>query len=754
VYESKSVIQIQTNDQANKLLNVQNLSEPDNVLAEAVEILRSKVFLKRVLSKMPLQISYFAEGTFKAIELYNSSPYNVEVKINDPQIIGTKIYIDFQKDKLGVVNFKSGGKTYSKPYVINKWVSFPQIDLKLSINSYESIKEHQNVVKKNAFYFTVNDTNKLVDNFFPNVDVKLLNQKANTVQISFRDFNSAKASDIVAQMTNDFDSFDIERKSESSKSVIKFIDEQLDVVYERLKYSENSIQEFKKENNINESRESNTSNLNRLNSLEDQVISLELEENVLNKIENNINSSKTADNYSLLAVLAGTQNESNIKISVEALNKLLIQKEEMLYEVTPSSEAIKAVDFQIGIQKRLLKESVKSLRNNIQSRRIDLDKKTVEFKGSFQKLPDNEIEYSRLLRLFSINEKYYTLLLEKKTEFAISKAGFVSQNIILEKASLSSLPVSPNRGTIFIVSLLLAFLLSLILIIIRYLSHSEINSLNEISKYTHSAVSILGIVPKFKYDIPVSQLLVDKSPKSIIAEAFRSIRSNLQFISNEGGSKTIALTSTISGEGKTFVAINLGGIISFSGKKVIILDLDLRKPKIHLGFKTQNTVGMSTLLIGKDSIDDAIQHSSLENLDFITAGPIPPNPSELIMSPKMDEMITYLKTIYDVVIIDNPPVGLVSDGIAMIQKADYPIYIFRADYSKRNYIQNVDRLINETNIKKLSIILNGVDVERKTYGFNYGYGYGYGYGTNYGYGYYEEVTKSTSNKKSFFKKNK
>jgi capsular exopolysaccharide synthesis family protein len=255
------------------------------------------------------------------------------------------------------------------------------------------------------------------------------------------------------------------------------------------------------------------------------------------------------------------------------------------------------------------------------------------------------------------------------------------------------------------------------------------------------------MVPKYKKEVPVSQLLVDKNPKSLIAESFRSVRTNLQFVDNTPGPKIIAVTSTISGEGKTFVAINLAGIISFSGKKVIVLDLDMRKPKIHLGFGVENTRGMSTLLIAKDTLEECIQKSTLEDLHFITAGPIPPNPSELIISPRMNEIIEELKRRYDVILIDNPPVGLVTDGIAMIQRADYPIYIFRADYSKKIFVQNVDRLINENKITRMSTILNGVDIERNKYGYNYGYGYGYGYGYTQGYGagygYYEDRAKDS-----------
>lgn len=193
----------------------------------------------------------------------------------------------------------------------------------------------------------------------------------------------------------------------------------------------------------------------------------------------------------------------------------------------------------------------------------------------------------------------------------------------------------------------------------------------------------------------------------------------------------MAATSTVSGEGKTFIAINLGGIIAYGGKKVIILDLDMRKPKIHKGFGVENHKGMSTLLIDKDEVDNCIHHSKQENLDFITAGPVPPNPSELIINGRLDEIINYLKESYDLIICDTPPVGLVTDGIEMIKKADYPIYIFRSEYSKKHFIHSIDRLIQDNHITKLSVVLNAVDTKSRSIGFGYGYGYGYGYGTGY-----------------------
>ena len=208
-----------------------------------------------------------------------------------------------------------------------------------------------------------------------------------------------------------------------------------------------------------------------------------------------------------------------------------------------------------------------------------------------------------------------------------------------------------------------------------------------------SEISTLGFIPFVKDKMEISQLIVDKKPKSMLTESFRAIRTNLQFINNDVNSKIIAVSSTISGEGKTFIAINLGGIIAFTGKRVVVIDLDMRKPKIHLAFGTKNENGMSEILSKKTKIEDCIKTSSLENLDFITAGTLPPNPSELIVSETFDRTLYQLKKNYDFIIIDNPPVGLVTDGIPVLQKADYPIYIFKANYSRKNFVQNVEKLI-------------------------------------------------------------
>jgi capsular exopolysaccharide synthesis family protein len=301
----------------------------------------------------------------------------------------------------------------------------------------------------------------------------------------------------------------------------------------------------------------------------------------------------------------------------------------------------------------------------------------------------------------------------------------------LEKAEQSGNLISPIKRNSIIISFVLALVLSVALLFVRYILHDKIYNLKDITAASVSEVSLLGLIPKFNKEIPVSQLVVDKNPKSLISEAFRAVRSNLNFIDSSEGKKIIAVTSSISGEGKTFIALNIAGIIAFAGKKVILLDLDMRKPKVHKGFGVQNNSGMSTILTGMNSIQECIHPTTLENFNFITAGPTPPNPSELIIGKKLDEVIKELHLIYDYIVIDNAPVGLVTDGIASIQKADYPIYVFRAGYSKKQFVQILDKLKNENKISKLAVVLNDAEINKRNYGYNYGYGYGYGYGNGY-----------------------
>ncbi len=736
IYQASSILQITTDDQKSTILPSTNIYE-DNI-AKKIELLRSSVFLNRALSKLPLKVGYYSKGRVLNFELYKSSPFYVEYKIKNSQIYGEPVSIDFASNDTAIISYSLNGDSQRKQEIsIGEWFSMPDFDVKVNVVNFNAIRDHQNIFSRNSYFFVINNPDKIVATYSNKINISVLNSAAKTIKINYQGTNAQKTSDIANIIAEEFNLYDLEKNAESANNILSFIDKQLELVFEKLTESELELEQFKQEHDISENISYSISPLqDRLNEFQNQLISLEIELSVYDEIEKNLISEDEVDIYRLIAILAGIDFKNNISGMLTSLHDLLLEREKLLYEVTQSSSQIAALDYQIEIQKKFLIESINILKSNIESRKEEIESKIEKYSQLLSYEPEkyNSLEYSKLQRVYTINEKFYNQLIEKKAEHSISLAGFVPQSIILESSDIPGQPISPKPKSIYISSLLAALFLSIGLIFVRYLFYNEIPSLNDIIKHTDTP--ILGIIPKYKSDIPKSKLLVVNRPKSIIAEALRSIRTNLQFIDNSPGSKLIAITSTISSEGKTFFALNLAGIIAFSQKKVIVIDLDMRKPKIHYGFNVDNKCGVSTILSGIDSIDNCIRQSKVKDLDFITAGPVPPNPSELILNQRMDEMISALKTKYDYVIVDNPPVGIVTDGMKSIIMADYPIYIFKANYSKRVFIQNVNRLVSENKIPNLSIVLNSVDKQYSSYGYEKGYAYGY-YG-DYGYDYYDE----------------
>lgn len=723
VFQSDLVLQVGSDNTAKDVLNVDNFGSKDDGIAKDVELLKSKLLFKRALSILPLEVSYYNKGKFLTYELYKASPFKVNYEIKDSTVLGTQFLIEITGNK----KFKlSVGEKLIGEFEAEKRIELPKLNIKLTFNDYNSLQ------KGDVMLFVINNIETLTSAYVSRLGVYPLNPSAKTIKISFIDNNVLKASNIITALASEYILYDLEERSRSSKKIIGFLDNQLDNYFNKVKLSENKIQEFQTEKKIGNPDEFSSMFLERLNRFDNQLIDIDFQRNVLNEISNSVKGKlNTIDVYNLMPTVSGTEYESSISLLINDLQNLLVNRQKLLNEVTNNSSALKNIDRQIEIQKEVIFNSIASLVSKLDSRRKEVVKRINEIQSKYLDVPANELEYARLQRILSIDEKFFTLLMEKRTEYSISEAGFVPQHTILDKATQPTAPVSPNKKMILATSLMLGIVICLLLLIVKYVFKNTISSIDEINRLTHSSAGFLGNIPIYHNEIPVSQLVIDKEPKSLIAESFRSVRSNLQFITSNNTKKIISITSTISGEGKTFCAINLAGIIALSGKKVVIIDLDMRKPKIHKGFNVKNDCGMSTILINKNTIEECIHQSGLKGLDFITSGPIPPNPSELILSNALDNLLEKLKSSYDYVMIDNPPIGLVSDAMETLKKADYPIYVFKNEYSRKNFINNVDKLILENNIKKLSIILNGVDFTDKFY--SYGYNYGYTYGKNEGY---------------------
>jgi capsular exopolysaccharide synthesis family protein len=581
------------------------------------------------------------------------------------------------------------------------------------------------------FYFIFPSLSQKVKEIKNGLDAEIINPSARTIRIRHQHTNSIFSKDICNSLVDVYFEHDIDRKLKSSEKIVKFISGRKDSIQKKLIFNEKKIRSFKIQNDFENRNSLFDAKRKKYEQIEKKLIEINSDIDLLSQFDLmfsvNLSSQITSSSIKNISLLTIIFYEDNlIKTMINQLQEDVFKRDLLLKDITENNKNIIQLNRQIEEEILYIKKAVKLLKESYKKRKLKINNTKSQLRSIEEIIPEKELELMKLNVIIKINNEYYTQLLKKETEHELNKAGVITYNEILKRAQVNEIPISPNKNLIYLISIISGIVVCLVFVLINYIRHDKITSLHEIHKYSNIEIPTLGFIPFVKDKMEVSQLIVDKRPKSMLTESFRAIRTNLQFINNDTDSKVIAVSSTVSGEGKTFIAINLGGIIAFTGKKVIIVDLDMRKPKIHLALGSKNENGMSEILSKKSKIEDCIKTSSLENLDFITAGTLPPNPSELIINETFDKSLEQLKKNYDIIIIDNPPVGLVTDGIPVLQKADYPIYVFKANYSRKTFVQNVEKLIKENKLNKLSIVLNGVDSKRNEYTNKYGYGYGYG----------------------------
>ena len=738
-YSASSVVKISEKNEVNQMMNFENIYET-NLVAE-LSRLKSNKMLSEALKSLNLDVNYYTKGKFLNTENYQSNPFTISYQLKEKRGLNSPLIISFKEGIAIIEKLDDESGLFLIP--VNKWNTIRDLELKINISN-RKLNELNNSGKQ--FIVKIMDKDQLVKKYAEGLTVNIENSRANTIKISYKGNHPKKCADIANSLSSLFLISNISKKKESANQMIKFTNDQILKINQKLEYYQKLLQPYKVLKEDNQDLETNYNNLTFDLTAKDKIEKTKLVKNLndFKKFYDSINHKLGNEEFYSILLL----NSKNKYISTlsSKIRELLSEKRSLSFRIAEESYQVKELDFQINLETEDLIEITKNIIFELEE---DLDlieqrlNNYVVAKRTQELNFDHNTDYLNLQRMYEINSEYYSKLLTKKAEYEMVKAGFVSDNEIIEPAKSDSIPISPQKKSNYFILIGIGLIIGLLIVVLKYLLHNTVSSTADVSKHTEN-IPILGMVPSYKDVIPVSQLIVDKNPKSLMSEAFRSIRSNMQFISQNEGSKIITVTSTISGEGKTFVAINLGGIIAFSEKRVIILDLDMRKPKTHIGFNVQNTIGMSTLLIGKSSLEDCIQKSHLENLHFITAGPIPPNPAELIINHKMSDVINELKKSYDIIVIDTPPVGIVTDALPIISKVDYPIYIVRAHFSKKIFLKNIQMLKDKKNIRNLSVILNsaGGDVKYggfKKYGYGYGYGHGYGYGGDHGY--YEEKPK-------------
>jgi tyrosine-protein kinase Etk/Wzc len=338
---------------------------------------------------------------------------------------------------------------------------------------------------------------------------------------------------------------------------------------------------------------------------------------------------------------------------------------------------------------------------------LELNQKKNQLERQFASMPDKSTEFTKNQRFHKLYEEFYLTMMKSKAETEIAQAGSTPDFKILSSATLPEVPKSPQKMMILGIGAVAGFMLNFFFIGFLYLVNNKINSIQEIEQAID--VPVLGSIP-ISTSTAISPFHFTENPKSRVSESIRTLRTNLDFFASAQGKKVIAISSTISGEGKSFLAINLGGVLALSHKKVILLDLDMRKSKENIPFEiTDKSKGVSTVLIKKNKWEECIVKTQLANFDYMPSGPHPPNPSELLLNGEFSQLLINLRKEYDFVVMD----------IMAMRQADLSIYVVRANYSKKEFLKNLMRVIRINKLDKTAVVLNALPSSGKTYGYGY-----------------------------------
>lgn len=715
VYESHSVIKLDIKSEAN-ILGINSLSQNLDNLAGEIELLKSDLFFTQVVDVAQMDVSYYAYGRVLSQERYQNSPFRVEYTVKNSAFYDRPTDIEILNDEQFVLSYTIGEELISRAYFFGEEITTD--DFRFVITLTDNYVSPRDNVK---YYFTINSDQALVNYLSRNLTVQPVNLNAKTIRIGFQGYDRQKVRDLVAIIDSVYLRYSEEKKNQATEQQINFLDNQLASIEDRLGTYERYFENFTIQNRTSNLREDISESITKLEAVELRRFELLQMQEAIDTLQEKIQNEEII----LVEPTLFSDYPSDILAYTRELNNLINQRTLTAESYKKNTLAIQLKDQRIALLKKDILDLLNAYSFRLEKELNTIAENRAVVEDKFVKLPSKGTDYNRNQRYFSLYENIFLSLVQKKNELEIARAGTVTDYIVLLPATMPVSPIAPERFLIRAAGVIVGVILSLAFLAFVYVVHNKVSSQAELERITPTP--IVGSIPRYKNTgATPARLVVSDSPKSAISEAFRTVRTNLQFMGMDEHRKTISVTSTVSAEGKTFVATNLANIMAMSGQKVILIDLDMRKPKAHLAFQTENpSRGLSTIFIGKYSLDECIQTAKVENLDFIPAGPIPPNPAELINSQYFTTLLEELKRRYDVIVIDTPPVGLVTDGMLVMEKVDIPLYVFRADFSRKVFMKTLDRIQVKRKYEHLALVLNGVDAISE-YGYTYEkYGYGY-----------------------------
>lgn len=709
--------------------------------------LQSRSHNELVVDKLQYYIGYLAQGKYNLVDAYGAVPFYVDIDKTKGQIaeslIGIKflseneyeIRIPFTANSIPLITYSNNSYSttavaigdFVKKYKVGERVSLPFLNWKLQI------KDNPGFYKGNEYFVQFNDFDTTVSNY-RGINVKTDEKGGSIITLAMQGTNKARMVEYLNSTVKVLIKTQLDSKNQFATNTINFIDSTLVSMEAQLKATSNELKSFRNGKNIFDIEEGGAK-------FSGQILEFDVKKDDITRKMAYYNSLraylKNSVDYSKLPApsVAGIE-DPNIVVNVSKLISLSTQRSEMAYAVK-SEKIFRDFDNQMEAVKKVLLENIITAKASLEYDLALIKSKINQTESTIKQLPEDQQELIKIKRKYDLSDNIYNTFLQKRSEADIVRAANLSDIHFIDPAKdIGGGLIGPKTSVNYVLALFLGILIPLIFVFAIFFINNSIQNTEDISKLTQ--IPLIGVIGLSN---DKSNLAVFDKPKSALSESFRAIRSSLQFLYKQqklDGAKTLMITSSVSGEGKTFCSLNIATVFALSEKKTVIIGLDLRKPKIFEDFNLKNDVGVVNYLIKQKTLDEIINHTHIPFLDVIVAGPIPPNPAELVMSDGMKELIEELKNKYDYIILDTPPVGLVSDALELAEYCDVTLYIVRQNFTKKEMITLLNNRVKRGELNNTSIILNGFQNKAK-YGAGYGYGYGYGYGnTTYSNGYTDD----------------
>ncbi len=665
-----------------------------------IEILKSYMLMDKVVGDLRLDVRYFLDSNFGKREIYGNEPVQVVVEQAYPELyhkVLTLTFPDADHVRIDEVN-----------YLVNKSVWTPYG--RLRINSAAPL-----TTGTAPLLVQVVHRDEMVEAYLGSLSVETKSKQSTVIELTLDDAVPAKAKAILNSMMEHYNAAAIEDKNKTAANTLRFLDERLQLVSGELQTVEKDVEVYKTRNSITDLSTEAENFLQRVGSNDAQLNQVNIQLGTVKDIERYINS-RSQDREVAPSTLG--LSDPVLLALISQVSDMEFKRESLLQTSSPLNPNLQILESQIRNTKANIRDNVQTAKTMLETSRQQLLVANRKMERVIRSIPKKERLLLDISRQQAIKNNLYSFLLQKREETAVSYASTIADSRIVDTARSGKFPIKPVGRTIYLLFAVVGLLIPMGVITAKDSLNNRVTRRLDIETITQAP--ILGEVMKSK---EADKLVM--GDRSVIAEQIRTIRTNLQFVKPNTESQVLLFTSSIGGEGKTFLSLNLGASLALVDCPTVILEMDLRKPQLRKTLGMSSKVGISNYLIGDATLDEALHPiPGYDNYYIMPSGPVPPNPSELLSRKRLEQLFSELRQRFTHVLVDSPPIGLVSDAQLIAPFADSTLYMVRHDVTPKNYLKMVDTLYKEQRFHNLNIILNGVGQSKNdSYYYNYSYGY-------------------------------